>query len=88
MIRANINRIKYCYQKQLSKSPRLAGRVTVRFGINARGLVFLAEVKSTTLKNRAVEQCVLGVVRTWKFLRPRGGGIVYVAYPFVFQTTP
>lgn len=88
VITANISQVTYCYQKQLANIPNLAGRVTVRFGINAKGLVYLAEVKSTTLNNRTVEQCILRAIRTWKFPKPRGGGIVYVVYPFVFKTTP
>jgi len=88
VIVANLNQIKYCYQRQLMKDPSLKGRVTVRFGISARGTVFLARVKSTTLNSPPVERCITRGIRLWRFPKPRGGGIVYVVYPFVFKSTP
>jgi hypothetical protein len=34
-----------------------------------------------------VESCVLTVMRSLKFPKPRGGGIVVVTYPLVFAST-
>ena len=33
----------------------------------------------------AVEQCVAGLVGTWVFPKPVGGGVVIVSYPFVLK---
>ena len=37
--------------------------------------------------NRAVETCVAKVMRSLKFPKPKGGGIVIVKYPFVFDSS-
>jgi len=33
------------------------------------------------------QSCVIKVMRSLKFPKPRGGGIVVVTYPFVFAAT-
>jgi hypothetical protein len=85
LMRRHWNEVKYCYEKELTNSPNLAGKVAVYFEIGPVGDVQLAQVKETDLKNADVEECILSNVRRWKFPAPRGGGIVNVNYPFIFQ---
>jgi hypothetical protein len=44
-------------------------------------------VRESTLKNDAVEQCIIDRIKTWKFPAPAGGGVVTVNYPFIFKST-
>ena len=37
------------------------------------------------MNNAELETCVAGRVRTWVFPKPKGGGVVVVTYPFIFQ---
>jgi pSer/pThr/pTyr-binding forkhead associated (FHA) protein len=85
IIRRHWNEIKYCYEKELSKNPNLAGKVGVYFEIGPVGDVTVAQVKETDLHDNNVEECMLANVRRWKFPNPRGGGVVNVNYPFIFQ---
>jgi hypothetical protein len=86
IIRRHWNEIKYCYEKELSKDPNLAGKVGVYFQIGPIGDVVTANVRESDLKNTNVEECMLANVRRWKFPNPRGGGVVDVNYPFIFQS--
>jgi hypothetical protein len=85
IIRRHWNEIKYCYEKELTKNPNLAGKVAVYFEIGPVGDVMVAQVKETDLHDNNVEECMLSNVRRWKFPAPRGGGVVNVNYPFIFQ---
>lgn len=87
VIRKNLSRFKYCYEKQLNAHPKLAGKVSVYFTIAPTGGVAAAKVQESTMKNAAVEGCVTKTMRTLKFPKPKGGGIVVVTYPFVFAAT-
>lgn len=84
VIKANLASIRYCYQRELQRSPGLGGKVTVRFTIAGDGSVSQASTKSTTLGSPAAESCINGRILRLGFPKPRGGGLVIVSYPFVF----
>lgn len=82
VIRRSLPRFRYCYEKQLLGDPQLAGKVSTRFVIDPNGNVSSATV---TGLNREVAKCIEQALRALKFPKPRGGGVVVVSYPFVFQ---
>jgi hypothetical protein len=82
-LRRRLPQIRYCYEKELLRSPKLAGRATAEFTIESTGRVSSAKV--TGLGNRAVESCLQKVLRTMQFPQAKGGGIVLVKYPFEFN---
>lgn len=85
VIKRNISQIRYCYQRELSKSPSLAGKVKVKFVISKNGSVSRASIATTTLNSQKVEDCILNRFMKFTFPKPEGG-IVVVKYPFVFQS--
>ncbi len=86
VIHSHRDQIKYCYSKELTRNPNLAGKVTIKFTISAKGFVQSSSVSATTLNNATVERCISGKIRTWKFPEPKGGGIVIVNYPFILKS--
>jgi TonB family protein len=80
-----MNQIRHCYQRQLSRDPGLAGKVTVRFVIGNTGQVQKATVKSSSLGSAAVESCIAERFLRFRFPAPKGKGIVIVSYPFLFS---
>jgi TonB family protein len=84
-IRKSEDEINKCYEKELAKDPKLAGRVLVNFIISASGDVSSSKVLRTTLGNAEVENCVAEQIKKIKFPAPRGGAIVFVNHPFVFN---
>jgi hypothetical protein len=85
VIHANRNQIRYCYESQLNRFPKLAGKISIRFMISAQGSVSQSSVAQSTVNNAEMEACVAGRVRMWNFPKPKGGGIVIVTYPFIFK---
>jgi TonB family protein len=85
VIRDHAGQIRYCYESQLTKFPKLRGTVSIKFIISADGKVVSSNVASSTAGNAELETCVAGRVRTWLFPKPKGGGAVAVTYPFIFK---
>ncbi|MBI5526011.1 MAG: AgmX/PglI C-terminal domain-containing protein [Deltaproteobacteria bacterium] len=86
VIRMHHQQAKYCYDRELTKNPNLFGKITVQFVIGSTGTVADARVSATEMNSEAVEDCLIRRVKTWFFPAPRGGGQVFVTYPFVFTS--
>ena len=87
VINRNLGQIRFCYEQGLQGDPALAGRVAVDFTIGGQGQVKVANVGSTTLNSKLVEDCILLRLKTWKFPLPDGGTDVKVSYPFALRRT-
>ena len=84
-INAHLQEVRGCYERALIKDPGLAGKVVLEWTIGQTGAVTAAKTKSSTLKNSAVEGCILSALKTWQFPQPRGG-VVIISYPFLFNS--
>jgi pSer/pThr/pTyr-binding forkhead associated (FHA) protein len=81
-IKRNIQKIQYCYEKELLAKPGLNGTVATQFFITPNGTV----ASSTgTGVDPNVASCVAGVIKAIEFPKPKGGGGVQVNYPFTFH---
>ncbi|GAC1348371.1 MAG: hypothetical protein NVSMB23_29320 [Myxococcales bacterium] len=76
--------IRTCYEMQLNARPNLAGKLVAAWTIDAQGNVVEAHTQESALHDRTVESCVSGKIKTWRFPIPKGGGEVFVTYPFIF----
>jgi len=85
VIKRNQSEIRDCYQEQLSRNPGLGGKIVVKFVIAKDGTVSKASTKSSTMNNKSVEGCLNSRFEHFKFPEPKGGGIVIVSYPIVFE---
>lgn len=85
VVRNSRKRIKFCYERQLVKNPKLRGRLLVSFTIGTNGKVSKASIRRSTLKSPRCEKCILRVFRRMVFPKPSGGGVVNVNYPLNFR---
>ncbi|MDX2087963.1 MAG: AgmX/PglI C-terminal domain-containing protein [Kofleriaceae bacterium] len=81
-LKQHINRFRFCYDQELRASPRIAGKVTLDFTINADGKVAAAAGKGV---HTNVETCVAGAVKTITFPKPKTPNDVTVSYPITFK---
>jgi hypothetical protein len=81
-IKRNIQKITYCYEKQLLAKPGLAGTVSTQFFITPNGNVATASGSGVDAE---VANCVADVIKGIEFPKPKGGGGVQVNYPFTFR---
>jgi TonB family protein len=88
IIRRHINEVKYCYEQELTRQPKLAGNIDVQFTVAPSGLVSAANVKRSTIGNARVESCTVEAVRRWQFPKPLDGKNLIITYPFVLTPAP
>jgi pSer/pThr/pTyr-binding forkhead associated (FHA) protein len=83
-IKRNIQKITYCYEKQLLARPGLEGTVNTQFFISPNGTVSASNANGV---DGEVSSCVAAVIKAIEFPKPKGGGGVQVNYPFNFRPT-
>jgi hypothetical protein len=83
-VKRNVQKIQYCYEKQLLDKPGLAGTVQTQFMIGGDG-----KVTSSTGAgfDAAVASCVAEVILHIEFPRPKNNAAVVVINVFVFHAT-
>jgi len=74
-----------CLDRGRRSFPELQGKVVVKFTIGSDGDVSSAALKSATLDDREVQECVVRRFRRMTFPKPTAGGIVIVSYPVTLQ---
>jgi outer membrane biosynthesis protein TonB len=83
VIRRNLAKFRYCYEKELANTPELAGRLVTKFTIGPGGNVTGARVVTGLGTN--VDTCVTNVLLGLMFPKPSNGASIEVSYPFVFS---
>ena len=81
-VKRNINKLQYCYEKELLKQPKLAGTSTVEFVIGVDGIVSSSTASGLDAN---VDACIADVIKGIEFPKPKGGGAVSVRYPLTVR---
>jgi TonB family protein len=76
--------VRMSYERFLKKVPDLAGKITVRFTIDAAGNVTHTEVLENTTGNMELEEEIIRKVKMWKFEEIPEGEVT-ITYPLIFQ---
>jgi hypothetical protein len=89
VIQEHASQIRYCYEQELQRDPKLEGKVVIRWIINADGHVSNAQVDGggTTLANDGVHRCMMDRIQSWEFPKPKGGGIAVITYPWILRAS-
>ncbi len=85
IVKQHLTQFRFCYERELQRSPDLHGKIVMKWVIAKDGSVSQSNVKRSTMNNPVVEACMVSRIRRLRFPPPRGGGIVLVSYPFVFN---
>lgn len=90
VVRAHLNQIQACYTRELNKLDRsrraeLGGKVVLKWDIVEKGAAKNVKVISTTLNNRAIEDCMKSRLATWQFPEPPAGLVGEVTFPFLLK---
>ena len=83
VVRRRAGAIRSCYEKRLQVKPKLTGKLTARWTIQANGSVSGAAAGGS-MKDGKVKDCVLRVIRRMRFAKPEGG-VCVIKWPFVFS---
>ncbi|MBZ0234033.1 MAG: AgmX/PglI C-terminal domain-containing protein, partial [Deltaproteobacteria bacterium] len=83
-VKRNIEKITYCYEKELLANPGLEGTVTVNFTLNGNGRVMQS---TATGVDPTVSGCIAEVVSNIRFPKVGDDGIYPIKYPFQLRPT-
>jgi len=78
-VKRNLQKIQFCYERELQTHPGISGTVTVTFVIGPDGLVAASDATGLA----GVDTCVAEVIKGIEFPKPKGSK-VNVVYPFTF----
>ena len=78
-IKRNIEKIAYCYEKELLARPDLEGTVTALFTLTANGQVVSSKASGV---DSAVSSCIAGVITNISFPKVAETGVYPIKYPF------
>ncbi len=81
-IKRNIEKLSYCYEREMLAHPGIEGTISAHFFITPVGSV---TGSMATGFDATVAKCVGDVISNIEFPKPRGGGGVQVNYPFTFH---
>jgi len=81
-VKRNIEKITYCYEKELLGNPGLEGTVTVNFTLNGNGRVIESNASGV---DATVSSCIASVVSNIKFPKVGDSGIYPIKYPFALR---
>jgi len=85
VVNDHLHEVQGCYERQLVKDPALAGKIVSEWVITPAGTVGAVKIKSSSVRNNEVANCIQAALKRWKFPQPKGGSVT-VTYPFVFST--
>lgn len=80
-----LSQVRACYEERLRVNPGLEGTLSMDFEIGASGRLNYSRVKSSSVGDPAVGDCVATKMMSWQFPKPRGGVNVKVNYPFALR---
>ncbi len=86
IVRQNFGRFRLCYEAGLKAKATLAGKVTIKFGIEKDGSIsgVAADAGGTTMPDKDVVACVIRGFQGLGFPAPEAG-TVSVVYPIMFS---
>jgi len=91
VIRDHADQVRYCYEQQLTLNPKLAGKIAIKWQINADGrasaTILDPSVPIDSDGLRTVGECIMSRIRTWEFPKPKGGGMAIVTYPWILRSS-
>jgi len=82
-VEARMDAVQACFTAQQAREKTLAGKVRLEWTIRSDGKVDLVEVKSSTMNNGIVEDCIKRVIGGWSFSAPPRDNFV-ASHSFVF----
>jgi len=89
VIQEHAAQIRYCYEQQLALNPRLQGKISIKWIIQADGSATNPQVDegATTLDDAKVHECMMSRITSWQFPKPKGGGIAVITYPWILRAS-
>ena len=67
VINSHNDAIEFCYKRETRINPNLKGDLIIEFIIGWNGRIVSSKIVNSTIKNKNIENCVKGRIRSWRF---------------------
>jgi len=84
VIRENIKLFENCYNQALRRNSDAYGKIEIQWNIEERGRATSTVVRSNSVGDKPMGECLARVIRGLTFPEPPPNQIAQVTYPFVF----
>ncbi|MEK6705957.1 MAG: AgmX/PglI C-terminal domain-containing protein [Bdellovibrionota bacterium] len=84
-IHRHLKEIRYCYEAAILRNPATEGRLIINFIISGSGGIRSSQVKTSTVSDTGLDNCIIQRLTAWRFPQTKGGIDVAVSYPFIFK---
>jgi hypothetical protein len=87
VVEQNIRSVRACYEAELKAAPKLAGKMVFDWQISADGRVTKASLNDnrSTLHNSKMADCIVGLIKSWKFPAVPKDNVLDITFPFTFD---
>lgn len=80
--------VRQCHADAMKRNSRIAGEVVVQATVGPKGGITEASIWRSTITNKALLTCILGVVEAQTVARPGGGGFTPMRRAFLLWDPP
>jgi hypothetical protein len=87
VLKRNLPALRRCYDRELLKTPGIAGRIVLSWRVASSGKVGSARVAASHLGSSALHSCILGIIKGVAFPAPPDGRPYEVSYPLILRTS-
>lgn len=87
IIKQQITSIEFCYQKTLKKKPNIQGEVIIQLVIDSKGKVTKANLVSSKLNDKKLQECILQKIKGLNFSPPTDTDRVTVTVSFNLKSS-
>lgn len=86
-VRDHMVEVHHCYRVALDDAPKAGGQLVVDWELDSEGRVVsaTADLKSSTLKNQDISECVLTASKKWIFPKAPQGIRRKIKFPLTFD---
>jgi pSer/pThr/pTyr-binding forkhead associated (FHA) protein len=85
VVNARMNEVRFCYQRELGRDPKLAGKIALQWNIISGGQVEWVKVILNSTGSNSLSQCLRDRLERWQFPSPTGGSSAVVEWPWNFK---
>jgi pSer/pThr/pTyr-binding forkhead associated (FHA) protein len=87
VVNSRMNEVRFCYQRELGRDAKLAGKITFQWTIVSGGQVTQVKVVGNSTGSQSLSQCLRDKLERWQFPSPTGGSSATVEWPWSFKPT-
>jgi len=85
VVNAHASEIRFCYERELARDPRLFGKVSMKWTIGEGGRVTAASPDENTTGSANIASCMADRIKRWAFPAPAAGSEASVNWNWSFK---